>query len=143
MISNYSDKEKFHNVIPLNITQYLIKPINYADITTALSNMMERLYENGMIDVKITDTLSYNYINNILKDDTTILPLSKKEILLLKLFLKHKNSLITYSMIEYALDDFEISNQSIKNIIHRLRQKVGKKTIVNIKEMGYMIAIKG
>ena len=42
-------------------------------------------------------------------------------------------------LIEYNVSRDGLSKQAIKNLIHRLRVKIGKKVIVNIKEMGYIL----
>jgi DNA-binding response OmpR family regulator len=139
IISNYSDNEKLLKSIPLNLTEYLIKPIDYTSLTTVLSKMVQKLEESGLVCEQITKELKYNHITKVLKMKEEILSLTKNETLLLELFLKNKNSLVNHTLISYNINDGGLSNQAIKNLIHRLRVKIGKELIVNIKDMGYML----
>lgn len=137
--SNYSESEKLLKSIPLNLTEYLIKPINYTSLTLVLSKMVKKLQDSGLVHEQITKDIQYNHISKVLKSSEEIIPLTKNETLLLELFLKNKNSLVSNTLIEYNVNDSGLSNQAIKNLIYRLRVKIGKEHIVNIKEMGYML----
>lgn len=141
IISNYSDNEKLLKSIPLNLTQYLIKPIDYTSLTEVLTKMVEKLQESGLVCEQITKELKYNHISKLLRDKDEILSLTKNETILLELFLKNKNSLVDQTLISYNINDEGLSQQAIKNLIHRLRVKIGKELIVNIKDMGYMLVV--
>jgi DNA-binding response OmpR family regulator len=136
--SNYCENEKLLKLIPLNLTEYLIKPIDYASLTLVLTKMVKKLEESGLVCEQIAKEIKYNHITKVLKMKEEIVLLTKNETLLLELFLKNKNSLVSNPIIEYNVNDSGLSNQAVKNLIYRLRIKIGKEYIVNIKEMGYM-----
>ena len=139
IMSNYNDNEKLLKLMPLNLTDYIIKPIDYTNLMRVLLNMLQRLKEGGLICERLTKDITYHHINKILKNSDEIISLTKNEVLLLELFLKKKNTLISNDLIEYNVSSDGLSEQAIKSLIHRLRVKIGKKLIVNIKEMGYML----
>ena len=139
IMSNYNENEKLLKLMPLNLSDYIIKPIGYTNLMSVLLNMLQRLKESGLVCEQITENITYHYLSKILKNENEIITLTKNEILLLELFLKKKNSLVSNDLIEYNVSRDSLSQQAIKNLIHRLRVKIGKKVIVNIKEMGYMI----
>jgi len=139
IMSNYNDNEKLLKLMPLNLTDYIIKPIGYKNLMSVLLNMLQRLKESGLVCQQITKNITYYHLSKILKNENEIIALTKNEILLLELFLKNKNSLVSNDLIEYNVSRDGLSKQAIKNLIHRLRVKIGKRVIVNIKEMGYMI----
>lgn len=141
IISNYNDSDKLLKSIPLNLTQYLIKPIDYTSLTKVLTQMVEKLKESGFVCEQITKDLRYNYLAKLLRVQDKIIFLTKNENLLIELFLKNKNSLVSNHLISYNINNEGISPQAIKNLIHRLRAKIGKEVIVNIKDMGYMLVI--
>ena len=141
ILSNYSDNEKLLKLIPLNLTQYLIKPIDYTSLIAVLSKMVEKLYESGLVYEQITQELQYDRISKILKNKEEIIALTKNETLLLELFLKNKNALVANNVISYNIKDDGLTHQAIKNLIHRFRNKIGKEVIVNIKDMGYMLVV--
>jgi len=140
IMSNYADKEKLLSVIPLDLTQYLIKPIDYTTLINTFSELIEKI-ENSSIQL-INKTVKYNTITKELSDDINNIILSKSEIRTLDIFLKLKNSIVSDDMISNAIDNEESkSNQAIKNIIYRLRQKIGKDNIVNVPSFGYILRI--
>jgi DNA-binding response OmpR family regulator len=54
--------------------------------------------------------------------------------------MQHQGQVVSYDLIEHALWFDELKgNESIKNIIYRLRKKLGKNLIVNIQDMGYLL----
>ncbi|NOQ29574.1 MAG: response regulator [Helicobacteraceae bacterium] len=139
IMSNYSDKEKLLNVIPLSLAQYLIKPVSYMTLTQTLVSMVEKLEESSYKLYSLTPTLTYDKINKELKEDNELVPLSKSEIIILELFIENKNKIIATFDIEYSLDPKDNkSTQAIKSLIYRLRKKVGKNIIINIPGFGYM-----
>lgn len=139
IMSNYNENEKLLKLLPLNLTNYIIKPINYTKLVSILLNMLQKLQESGLIVEHITKDITYHHLSKILKNGELTISLTKNEILILELFLKKKNSLVNNSLIKYNISKDGLSEQAIKNLIHRLRIKIGKKVIVNIKEMGYML----
>jgi DNA-binding response OmpR family regulator len=141
-MSNYSDKEKLLSVIPLALAQYLIKPIDYATLTSTLLSMIEQIEVNGLDIIVINDSVSYNRFNKILINKTEKICLSNNEINLLELFIIKNNQIVTMEEINLSIKSSEqISKQAIKSLIYRLRKKVGKEVILNIPAYGYMFKV--
>jgi len=139
MISNYSDNEKLLKSIPLNLTKYLIKPVSYDDLINTIVDMIEKLKEQGKIEINISQNIKYNSISKILTNNKKQIKLTKNETLLLELLIKNRNILVSNSTLEYSIDNNGLSIQAIKNLIHRMRVKIGKDSIINIKGLGYML----
>lgn len=140
IISNYSDKDKLLNSIPLHLTDYLIKPIEYTVLLKTLLLMIDKLEENSLIEDFLSDSICFNIITKKLTKDNNNIPLTKSEIILLNTLLKHKNNIVTEDMFIYAFNVEKSDNsQSIKNHIYRLRKKIGLEIILNIKGVGYML----
>ena len=60
------------------------------------------------------------------------------EIVILELLIKNTNAIISIETIQSYLSLNEIkSEQAIKNIIYRLRKKIGKDVIQNSNNLGY------
>jgi len=142
IMSNHSEKEKLIKSIPLNLTEYLIKPIDYTTLTTTLEKLSKRLDDESITAHFITPFIKYNQITKELTKDETIIHLTKTDIRTLDILLKLKNTLATNEVISHAIDNEDNkSNQAIKNIIYRLRQKLGKDTIINVQDFGYILKI--
>lgn len=140
IISNYSEREKLIKLIDLELSNYLIKPINYEDLMSCLNSMIKKIDKLNLHNFQINNRLNYNFSTKELIDyeDNSIIKLSKSEIIILELLLKNINSIISVEHIQSYLSATEVkSEQAIKNIIHRLRNKIGKNMIQNLQSLGY------
>ncbi len=142
IMSNYSDKEKLLNSIPLSLAQYLIKPIDYATLTSTLLSMLEQIQTYKLDTIIITQSISYSMLTKELIQNKEKLTLSSSEIALIELFIMNKNKIISMEQINLCLDPIEQkSKPAIKSLIYRLRKKVGKEIVLNIPAYGYMLKI--
>lgn len=141
MMSSYTDQDKLLNAIKLGLVDYLIKPFDYNTLIGVLNSMASKIEEVSTHHFKLSDSLTYSSLEKSLIDTNGFeIKLSKSEILLLELFMQYQGQVVSYDLIEHALWFDELKgNESIKNIIYRLRKKLGKNLIVNIQDMGYLL----
>ncbi len=147
-MSAHTDSKTLLRVIPLNITDYLIKPIQIDQVLhlckelfkkkgelTAQSNISKSLYQlKSGVDVDLD--------NKIVTKKGEMLLLTKKEFELLSLLIKNRQSVLSKTEIEYLLWDGEIvSESSVKTLIKKLRAKVGEDSISTAKNLGYKISL--
>lgn len=140
IISNYSEKEKLMKLIDLELTSYLLKPISYNDLMVCLKNMIKKLEKYNFYDFEINSDVNYNFsTKEIINDKKNVVgKLSKSEIVILELLIKNTNAIISIETIQSYLSLNEVkSEQAIKNIIYRLRKKIGKDVIQNSNNLGY------
>jgi len=144
MLSSHSDREKLINMMHLNLTNYIIKPITYADFTKALLSIVDRLEKDNILKISIDENIVYNKTTrSLIINNLIINTLTKSETKIFELLLQNKNKIVAIDMIDALFDSFESkSNNSIKNHIYKLRQKIGKDIISNIKEIGYILKVK-
>lgn len=141
IMSNYSDQEKLLKSITLELTDYLVKPIEYKQLVETLFKMIEKLERENLLYFKIDEDKKYNYFTKEIIDekDNSATKLTKSEIIILELLIKSINKIVTTETIEYNLSPNEPkSEQAIKNIIHRLRTKLTKNLISNVQGVGYV-----
>jgi len=138
VMSNNADQEKLLNVIPLSLTQYLIKPINYQILIQTLMTMLDQVECKIYEIYPLTPNIQYDRIKKELKENDEKIHLTKSEIILLELFIKNEGKMLLSTDIEYHFDQPEYkSYHAIKSIIYRLRKKIGKDVIKNIPGVGY------
>lgn len=145
IMSNYSDKEKLLKSISLELTEYLLKPIEYQQLIDTLFAMVEKLERESLCFFQIDEFKKYSFLSKEIIDehDNTITKLTKSEIIILELLLENINKIVTTETIEYNLSPNEFkSEQAIKNIIYRLRLKLTKNFISNIQGIGYVFKSK-
>lgn len=141
IMSNYSDKEKLLKSISLELTDYLIKPLEYKQLLGTLLKMIEKLERENLLSFKINEDREYNFFTKEIYDikEQKNIKLAKSEIIILELLINNINKTVSIEEIEFNLSPNESkSEQAIKNIMHRLRIKLAKNTIHNIQGIGYI-----
>lgn len=142
IISNYSDKEKLLKSIPLELTNYLIKPIEYEQLITTLLVMLEKINKNTLNYFILDSHKKYSFLSKeiINEKENSKVKLTKSEITIIELLIENINKVVKTEVIEYSLSPNDAkSEQAIKNIIHRLRNKLTKNSISNIQGIGYIL----
>ena len=140
ILSNYSDREKLLELIPLNLSAYLLKPLSLKDVVQTLLGVVKEMSLGEQI--KINHRVRYSYGQKCLYLEGVLTTLTKNEVLLLELFLHHSNTMVSNAVIENALQEEKtLSYSAIANIIYRLRKKIGKETLVNVQSLGYTLRV--
>lgn len=140
IISNYYEKEKLIKLIDLELTNYVLKPVNYEDLIDCLKKMINKLEKLDFHDFQINKNIKYSFLTKELIDieNNITTKLTKSEVIFLELLLKNANTIIPIETIQLNLSLSEVkSEQAIKNIIYRLRKKIGRDTIQNLNNLGY------
>lgn len=140
ILSNYTDKEKLLKCIPLNLTEYLEKPVQYELLLNTLEKCKIQLIKNNFF--KISNKLIYNFETKKLFINNEDIALTQMEIEIFEYFIENKNKLIQKDKLGLLIykDDFTNEN-ALKNIIYRLRKKIGKEFIINDRNLGYTLKV--
>lgn len=126
---------------------FLIKPIQHNELFYSLNMGINRLQQLNAITEEPTEIYLVGGSCVNLKKQTVYLNndkifLSKKEIQLLKLLIVNKSSILSKDIIEeYLWVGSNISEGSVKTLINKLRDKIGKESITTVKNIGYQINI--
>lgn len=140
MMSNSTDQEKLLNMIPLNLTGFLIKPIDYSTLCSSLMKLLDRVDKGKSSIKRLSKDLSYNRATKKLLLLDKEIRLTKSEVKLLDILLENRGIFISSENLGEAIDERNIkSEQAVKNIIHRLRSKIGKNLITNVQGLGYVM----
>lgn len=138
----YGDTEHLQQAIKLNLVDYLIKPVSILSITRALQESLERMEENGYSKIELNEKSFYFPMLGQLEVEGNLIPLTSSELTLLNLLIHSKNQLVHYDTIEYALHPkAPMSESAFKNLIYRLRKKIGKESIVSVSGVGIKLVI--
>lgn len=141
IMSNYSDQEKLLKSISLELTDYVIKPIEYKQLLETLVKMVEKLERENLLTFAINEDRKYDFLKKEIYDkkENIYIKLTKSEIIILELLINNINKIVRIEEIEFNLSPHEHkSEQAIKNIIHRLRTKLSKNPIYNVQGVGYI-----
>ena len=138
--TSHSDREELIRAIPLNIADYLIKPFTFDRLQEALRICVQRIEENGVLTVRFADQIRYNPIAQEITTPEGALKISGKEQALLELFIRFRGRLVSREQIEECIYGEEfMTDASLKNLIYKLRQKLGKSAITNVHGTGFIL----
>ena len=141
IVSAYTDKDKLLNAIELNLIKYLEKPILHETLINVFDSVILFLEENNLLLIKLDENPSYSFITkSVIKNNQEII-LTKNEILFLELLLDKPNQLVTKELIETHVFKESVDENTLRNMVYRLRKKLDLEIIVTIKDLGYLIKI--
>lgn len=128
--------------VNLQIEGYIMKPAKLEQLVKAFSSCVKKMANTNEITIKFDDQVIYNLSTNELYKNKNKISLTKKEYALLKLLCKEYPNITTKEEIAQTIWPMdEIGGTTIKNVIARLRLKIGHRHIVAIPGIGWRIIL--
>ncbi|WP_122893899.1 response regulator transcription factor [Arcobacter peruensis] len=146
LLSAYTDTKYLLKAAKLKLVDYLTKPIDFKMLKNALINCVQDIIDNSKYIINFPDNINYNVLQkklfNTTKDKEEI-TLTSKEVLLLDYLIKFNNRVIPHDELKNNIweDIYDASDSALKNLLNKLRKKIGKETIINISGVGFRIKI--
>ena len=145
LLSAYTDKNYLLEATKLKLVDYLVKPIDFDTLNNALINACQEIVDTGKYIVDLECNISYNVMHKKLYSNETKeeIDLTAKEIELLEYFIDNNTRVISHDEIKTEIweDSFDVTDSALKNILNKLRKKVGKDCIKNISGVGFRIYV--
>lgn len=143
ILSAYTDKKYLLEATKLKLTDYLTKPIDFKSLQLALHKCVDEILDSSRYIVSFKHDMHFNVlhkklINNI--NNEQIL-LTAKELSLLELFIKNSHRVLSIQELKLTLweNEYEATDSALKNLLNKLRKKIGKDSIINISGIGYRL----
>ena len=141
LLSAYTEKEFLLEATKLKLVDYLTKPINFKDLNNALQKCVEEILDNSRYIITFKNNIQYNVSHNCLIDNNEKeeIRLTNKELDLLNFLIKNNNRVCSAEELKSAIwDDYlEATDSALKNLLNKVRKKIGKESIINISGAGY------
>jgi len=120
---------------------YLTKPFNVDELLARLRVLERRLGTSDSAEIVIGD-IALNTSSHIVLRGGEVLPLSRREYMLLKALMENAGSILTRDALENRLYSWgeEIASNALDVHIHNLRKKIGNEFIQTVRGMGYMVS---
>lgn len=145
MLTAFSEKEKLLQATELNLTKYLIKPVAPKVFKEALNVLAEALLQNPSRFMVLKDSCIWDKKKQQCLINNDVINLSEKETRLLNLFINNSGNVVSNEKIIITLwedaIEREISIDSVKNQVSKLRKKLPKGCIKNVYAEGYSFKI--
>ena len=125
ILSGHTNKEKLMNGIEVGLVKYIEKPLKYSELLETLQKVVIILEENNLLKIKLDEDTQYDYISKIIIQGENKINLTRQDIDLLELLLKNKSKLVTKNqIIEFVFKNQTIVDNTLLNVIYRLRKKI-------------------
>ena len=148
ILSSHTDSDYLVKFINLGISQFITKPIDYEKFMSALYKISSEISilsvnHNEKNIVKLGEGYIWDKESTILKKNGRIIDLTRNEILFMNLmFIKLGSICTNEDIVNYFYgEDIDISENSIRNLVFKLRKKLSSSTIDTIYGMGYKLKI--
>jgi DNA-binding response OmpR family regulator len=139
LMTSFAEQELLLSAANLSIDGYLVKPVELEKLTVTISKAIKRTYKDEGLMV-LRQNLYYNSATKELYHNGKVVLLGIKEQELLLLLLNDRYKTITKDEIGKALWPYDpMCDSAIKNIILRLRKKLGEEMIVSVRGIGYRL----
>lgn len=119
---------------------YVKKPFDLSELRLRVATALRMSTLNAKQHIlQLKYGYAYDAKNFKLKKDNEEVQLSKTEKMILELFIKNKNQVVTSEMItEYVWQDY-VDPANVRVQINNLRKKLDKELIINIRGLGYKL----
>jgi DNA-binding response OmpR family regulator len=124
---------------------YIRKPFSLKELLIRIETLLKRSFYHEVSEyIQLDEHIAYDITKENLLIDGQSVALGNKEAKLLKLFLKHKDEVLSHERIYKHLWDYdeEPSDSALRTYIKNLRKIIGKEKIVSIKKQGYKLDTK-
>lgn len=143
ILSAHTDKNYLLEATKLKLVDYLVKPIDFDILKESLIRVCEEILDSAKFIVNFEEGISYNVLQKRVftqKENLTI-DLTSKEIELLNYLIENHKRIVSHEEIKNNIweDSFEATDSALKNLLNKLRKKIGKSTIENISGVGFRI----
>ncbi len=138
MLTAFSNEEYLLKLINLNITHYILKPINSENLFEAFN----KIFLDDTKNFKLSKDCTFNTLKRELQYKNSLVNLRKRDKDFLILLYKNKNQIVSYEMIEeYLWRDKTMSIAALKTFIKEFRQRIPLEILENIPQEGYRLKI--
>lgn len=139
MLTSFDDKNVLLNAANLAIDGYLIKPVEFMLLVEKLLQAIKRTHVTPNL-ITFNQNLIFNRDTKEFYYHNVIQTLGHKELELIEFLLENHHRTISKELIEAKLWNYEVQcNSAVKNLVLRVRKKLGNDIISVIRGVGYRI----
>lgn len=140
ILTSFDDKNLLLSAANLAIDGYLIKPIEFTALVKILSQALKRTQKENLII--LNESLVFNCDTKEFYHHDRLKILGCKELELIEFLLKNQHKIVSKEAIEAKLWNYEEQcNSAVKNLVLRIRKKLGNNVILSMKGIGYRLNI--
>ena len=145
IVSAYTDKNYLLQATKLKLTDYLVKPINFEQLMSSFKKAVVEIEDNKSLIISLNKKIIFNIFDNHLFDTFSHknIHLTSKELKLLRFLIENRDKVVSKEEIKNSVWEFteDATDSAFKNLFGKLRNKIGKDSIINYPKVGYKLNI--
>lgn len=139
LLTSFAEQELLLHAANLSIDGYLVKPIDLERLTRTICKAIQRT-DKDMGLIPLGKRLYYNSATRELYLNGAVVSLGVKEQELLLLLINNRHKTVTKEEIGKTLWPLDpICDSAIKNIVLRVRKKLGAEVVISVRGIGYRL----
>ena len=143
LLSAFTDTKYLLEATKLKLVDYLTKPVDFKTLNNSLQSCVEEILDNSRYLINFQNNIQYNVLHKKLVDLNTKeeVALTLKELDLISFLIKNSNRIVSSEELKSNIweDCFEATDSALKNLLNKVRKKIGKESITNISGVGYRL----
>lgn len=143
LLSAFTDTKYLLEATKLKLVDYLTKPVDFKTLNNSLQSCVEEILDNSRYLINFQNSIQYNVLHKKLIDLNTKeeITLTLKELDLISFLIKNSNRIVSSDELKSNIweDCFEATDSALKNLLSKVRKKIGKESITNISGVGYRL----
>lgn len=147
-LTAYSDKEMIEFAVESKAFAYLLKPYRDKEILATLELAKTRQDEiktepeqEITTHITLADGYTFDTTSNTLFKGTQEMPCGPQALKLITLLCEHKHTTVKIETLLEELWDADTSQQTLRSLIHRIREHTCPNLIRNVNKLGYKIGL--
>jgi len=141
VLSAHTNTEDFLRVIPLNLSSYLIKPVQMNELKKSILEAKNRIIKNRFM--ALNHGYEWNQESKVLQLETQKIELTNNEKAFVEILVLKLNHSVSYEEIHnYVYNLEEYSQDAIFSLAKRVRKKTTKDLIKSCFKYGYVLEAK-
>ncbi len=144
LLSAFTDTKYLLEATKLKLVDYITKPVDFKTLYASLNRCVEEILDNSRYVISFKNNIQYNVLQKKIFDLKTKeeIQLTLKELDLIDFFIKNNNRIISSDELKLNIweDSFEATDSALKNLLTKVRKKIGKESITNISGVGYRLS---
>lgn len=143
LLSAFTDTKYLLEATKLKLADYLTKPVDFKTLNNSLQSCVEEILDNSRYLINFQNSIQYNVLHKKLIDlnSKEEITLTLKELDLISFLIKNSNRIVSSDELKSNIweDCFEATDSALKNLLNKVRKKIGKESITNISGVGYRL----
>lgn len=138
MISSYQETDDLREALKIGMLDYIPKPLKFYELKNVLIECANRLAANRLFN--FGGSFTYDLHAKLLYKDDLPIKLTRNELAFVEFVLKNKDKILEYEMISQEVfnsKNSEVNIPCIKNMLMRLRKKIGYELVESVSGIGY------